>query len=884
MDNEQLLEQFAELLDKCHDLRDRRLCRSGLKMAMEAKRFAKTHRLLAPYLRACWGLLDCALYCFESEIGIDQAMEIIALTESEEKAKKFQNDFGTDQDQYTAAWTCLSGYSYLAMLTATQNGYNSQLVHGALDDGIHVCRRRGMVRDLDHFWVFAVYTSLAAGDYEMGEHYARLVLSTRDSYDYCGYDLLGEVYMLQGKLGAAFEVLRASAPMAKTFHNLLEAEIRLAHQTELFCLISGREAELPELLNTFGFPNGIPEIPSREENAYHHFDQTVNDALRHTLHGEYAEAESILVAEERFLLAQDNLNRWFSIRIQRIANRFLATESGDNSFSDTDRLAEELRSRASKVCEWSAIQSLDTMLHRTVRLNPLGIAFPIDIGLYATEGTPISHAQIQLTLPLLEKTADVRQQTAEKKEKSPLELEIASWLAPLKPLWEEAAAYGKEETPFPKAEELAAMEQELLDKILSLTPEALTEDEFMEAEYCLQHLRHLHDVTQIEKIWKWVKRMVAHFPDRGRPLAALADQGFRHRATAANANVEPASLGLPEPAEIEKWIADAFEKEPNRTGIATAAGKIFRAHGNNREAQRYFSRATQIDRLNGYATGELAELYYEADRSQDALAAIELYTRAGGRSPRLLWLATQIAFNDKMPQEFLTYYSAYTELQPPSPKIDAQCVWALCRTARWNEALKMLDQLDDGLENLARDRLFVRALCQAELGDESWLATIDQALCHTECDAEGLVGSAFDPSEMLWHHLRSDTGKRRERFEQFLFERNLVPNDFFEPDVPTDDEELPERNLYSCHLKQPLNPEIPAYAGWVQIPSEDMAYIAVWFVVADTPEEATALALAAQARCYPLVAECVECEHLDSYVSKYPQVLVQGKRYKETTD
>ena len=885
MGNEQLLEQVEKLLDRCNDLRERRLCRSGLKVAMEAKRFAKSNRLLRPYLHACWQMMDCALYCCETEIGIDHAMEIIALTESDEKAKKFQHDFGTDQDQYSAAHHCISGYSYLAILTAMRNGYNSPLVHGALDDGIHVCRRNGMGGDLDHFWVFAVNTSTDAGDYDMGEHYARLITSTHDGYSFCGYDLLGEVYVLQGKLSAAFDVLKTGAPTAKTFHNLLEAKIRLAHQVEELCLLSSREAELPNLLQEFGYPDGMPEIPSREENVYHHCHQTINDALRQTIHGNFAEAESILLDHERFLLAHDNLCNWFSIRIQRIASRLLAAESGDNSFTDTDQLADELRRRASKACQWSSIRSLDAMLHRTVRLNPLGIAFPIDIGPYATEGTPISHAQIKLAMPLLEQVIPEPKKPEEEKEKSPLELEIASWYVPLKPLWAEEEQHDEEQTeaPFPKADELAAAEQEVFDKILQFTPDTLTEEEFLAAANLLSRLRLFGELAKIVESWTWMKRMILHFPDRGRPLGGLAYHGLLHRLSAAAADIEPASLGLPEPEELEKWISDAFEKEPNRVGIATIAGMIFRAHGNNREAQRYFSRANQIDRLDTYVTTSLAELYAEAERPRDALATIELYIRAGGRNPGVLWQATQIAFDNEMPQEFLSYHAALMELQPPTLMLDGQRVWALCRTKQWHEALQGLDRFEEKLGSPSRDRLFVRALCLAELGDNAWSVMVDQALNHTKGIAEGIIGVLFDPSEMLWNHLRTDTGERREKFEQFLFERGVVPDDFFSPDKPLGDD-VPTRNLYRCYQKQPLSSEISAYAGWIQIPAEDAAYTATWFVFADTPEEATALALESQSRCYPLPAEPTECVFLDSYPAERSQVIAQGKRLKPPSE
>ena len=892
MDNEQLLEQFEELHGKFRELDSRQLYRSAMRVVVTAKRFAKAHRLLVPYLRCCSNISDCALVLFEPEIGIDNAMEVIALAESEEDARKFQHDYNDGEDRYTINSCSIVAYYHLAYCTGMQNGFNAAVVHGAVDDGIHVCRRIGMPEFSKLFQEFATQAAFASGDYETVEHYARLCATStsEEAGDrrYNGFAGLAEAYKLQGKFGASFEALRGTRQMIETFFDPPFARILLSLQVELLCLLSGRETELSEMLKDMGYSDGMPSLPSKEENPYIHSFRTINDAIRKVIHGEYAEVESILVAEERFLLVNNYLAAWFGIREQRIYSRLLAAESGDNSFTDTDRLADELRSRASKACQWSAIRSLDAMLNRTVRLNPLGIAFPIDIGPYATEGTPISHAQIQLTLPLIEKAPPEPKKAEAEKEKSPLELEIASWTAALETLWTEAGTHEAEhpDTPFPQAEQLATMEQEVFDKILQLTTDGLTEIEFLDASNLLNRLRLLvGDSAKITESWTWVKRMVAMFPDRGIPLTALAFHGFWHRSRATNANIEPASLGLPEPAELERWIADAFEKEPNRVGVAITAGMIFHAHGNKREAQRYFSRATQIDRSDEYATVTLAQLYEEAERPKDALATIELYTRAGGRHPGLLWQATQIAFRNEMPQEFLAYYSAYTELQPSYPMLDAQRIGMLCRTDQWTEALKGLDALDNALETPGRDRLFVRALCQAELGDEAWLATIDHALSHTEGEAEGLVGSAFDPSETLWNHLRTDTGERRERFEQFLFERNLVPNDFFEPDEQNSEgEDLPERGLYRCHLKQPLTPEVPTYAGWVRIPSEDVAYIAVWFVVADTPEEATTLALAAQARCYPLAAESVECEQINSYVSKYPQALVQGKRFPENTE
>jgi hypothetical protein len=84
------------------------------------------------------------------------------------------------------------------------------------------------------------------------------------------------------------------------------------------------------------------------------------------------------------------------------------------------------------------------------------------------------------------------------------------------------------------------------------------------------------------------------------------------------------------------------------------------------------------------------------------------------------------------------------------------------------------------------------------------------------------------------------------------------------------------QGLYRCYLSQPLKPEIPAYVEWFRLSEE---YIATWLVLAESPEEATTLALAAQARCYPIPAEPIESELLeDSYPSKCSQVVAQGRR------
>jgi hypothetical protein len=81
-------------------------------------------------------------------------------------------------------------------------------------------------------------------------------------------------------------------------------------------------------------------------------------------------------------------------------------------------------------------------------------------------------------------------------------------------------------------------------------------------------------------------------------------------------------------------------------------------------------------------------------------------------------------------------------------------------------------------------------LCQAELGDDSWTTTFDEALKWHAANSKPdvlnseqqetqdiIVGAFYDPCERLWNHVCKlpKTDANRLIFEQFLFERGLVP-------------------------------------------------------------------------------------------------------------
>jgi hypothetical protein len=132
------------------------------------------------------------------------------------------------------------------------------------------------------------------------------------------------------------------------------------------------------------------------------------------------------------------------------------------------------------------------------------------------------------------------------------------------------------------------------------------------------------------------------------------------------------------------------------------------------------------------------------------------------------------------------------------------------------------------------------------------------------------------------------TDTNRLTFEQFLFERGLIPQSLLhsedsenESDEISTDENSEKILLgyYRCILRQPLNSQHAAYAGWLRIPPEDKEYFAMWFVFAKDEAEAIKLACEIQNRCYPLPAESVNCEQLDSYYAKKSHAVFHAKRF-----
>ncbi|MDO5565044.1 MAG: hypothetical protein Q4G59_00205 [Planctomycetia bacterium] len=920
--------QFHEAYEnKASELSDQQLHRSAQNLFFEGKRFAKTNRLLIEYMMSCFSITNNAQALYEPEIGIDNAMELIAYLESPEKCRKLQNDYDEDYYEYLVSRLSACAYDNLAVHTAMRLGYNSPTVFGAVDDGIQVCRRTGKLECVECFREYATRISLASGDYEMGEHHARLCATSTaredaDDRRYVGHKDLIKLFVRQGKLQAAFDVYERIFPFAESYHDPLNAMFTCAIRAEMLFWLAGKENELPEFMAAHEL-NELPKIPPREEHAEYYIETTLRDAVKLARQARWLEAVDILDQCERFLVAQDVLNPWFEIRIAKIANLLLAKKHGLEIPPGLDHFIAEVKSRAKEAHHWSAIQAVEAMEKELVALNPLGIAFPIDLGPYATTGTATSHAKLELMLPLVDistgqASAEQNSEQAESAEvtvQTPIQEQAEKMYSGILALIDEQRKYYQQlltgeielengqPKPFPKQGELFALERDYLAFAESFHPEdtKLSSDEFLDIAKPLSQLFLLDEEPQLmEKVWKWNTSFRSHYPESARLIAHYALDAFLIERKALEQNLDPQSFGLPDKETYFKWIEQAFALDPNNYKVAIAAGLMYRGNKQDREARRYFSRACQLARTNEFATNSLCELYAEADRPKDALAAIELYTRAGGRHPQLLLTAARIAFQNDMASQFLLYYDAYTKESQSDMQLDAQYVWALMETQRYDDVLTQLDHFDEAIQKPSRDRLYLRAYCLAKTGKE-WTDCFEAALNLVSDDGalEGVPGVYWDPCGPLWEFVSqwAKDDPRRLAFEQFILIRGLIPMSFFEPEsqdakqcecsVECDELEENESDeyaeedmltLFRCVVRQPLKPEVTAYAGWANILPEAHYYDALWFVLANDPEEATQIALQWQQKCYELAPEPNECEAVGEFGGSSSRVFAQGRR------
>lgn len=338
-------------------------------------------------------------------------------------------------------------------------------------------------------------------------------------------------------------------------------------------------------------------------------------------------------------------------------------------------------------------------------------------------------------------------------------------------------------------------------------------------------------------------------------------------------------FGLPEDKVLSEMACKAFELRPDRSGVAYLAGLSKYQAGEPREAMRYLSRACQLGRTNPSATNLLAKLYNDSERPRDALAVYDLYVRAGGREPSLLYQAGELALECDSYPEAVLYFQALQTVVEKDFFIDTKIAWAEAKCGRFKEALELLPGIEEATDGPSQETTLFKAWLLAELGDASWTVELESGIF--EQKISGLPIPAFDLFEHIWNHIAesAENPNLKDDFVRLMFETGCVPNGYFYQDFPEygEDEEPPLQTVFAVQLRQPLDPARPARSAWMLIEGAPY-YLAYWYVAAETEESAIQLAVLEQSKCYHLPADPVGVEEIDRKYSP-EMILVQGRRF-----
>src|SRR6516162_4223771 len=233
-DNDDLDERIEALQAQAGEHLQASLFRSAYRLYGELKRLGKAEQRVLPYLNAVFHQMDLAQSLLEPRLTRDNAIELIALLEDEERARLLQPDFPAAPYEAATAWMTACAYENLAEATGMLEGFNSAGMHQCITDGVEVCRRTGKLACVGCFREYAAQVYTAADDLDLALHSARLIAANQGPYPDRG-DLGARneswLMLLQGRLDdaeaglqralALCEGERVSLPLSSRLHALI---------------------------------------------------------------------------------------------------------------------------------------------------------------------------------------------------------------------------------------------------------------------------------------------------------------------------------------------------------------------------------------------------------------------------------------------------------------------------------------------------------------------------------------------------------------------------------------------------------------------------------------------------------------------------------------
>jgi tetratricopeptide (TPR) repeat protein len=823
--------------------------RTACRLATEIKRAAKSARRLEPYAWALHTLTNHARNLLDPNQGREAAVELIAVLESEDRARQVQPDLDGGEYERLVSWMSSCAYDNLGKLTAALNGYNSEGLHDAIAEGIQVCRRTGKLECINCFREYASEVFRASDDLPMALHHARHVTAqagVRPGFDrrWAGSYSEAELLLVMGSIDDAKSAARRAWELCDEFPHPLSARLSTAIVLDTIGLLEGNDEPLA----------GLPAIgelrkavPSADEFPDHQLRSDLVLAVGSSLRSDHAAAIRTLTAWDRRLSERQCLDQWFEVRLRLVAAYRLA---GDPTRAQA--IARPLEEKARPARDWLTLRRLGKLLDQNVPASPIASVNPIVCGTRAVAAGGVAGR-------------DTAEPANVEAEDPPPGLPKT----PLQPVLDELETRLEERAANPP------MAGSLLDGLVALGPDA--------AKHPLDVARMLSlagelcdDPSRGNQIWDWAQAIAAPFPREGTVLNLLAALGDSLRS-AENSLVGDRI----ETNQIEQLFRQSLDLDPDDPNNFGRAAVYYHNSGQLNQAERCLARCVRLDRCNARAVLWLADIYNESDRSADALAILDMALRAGAGHIDIAFQAAVLAHSHGQFEAMLTYLDHVDRVMPGRKWVNYYRASGLIRLGRHAEGLLAIDEEARTTEGPLLHLLILRACASSGLERTDEFRTCLSDVLATKLSLvdyvshSGLVqlfGRLWDAASIL-----AGDDPLVDRLAALLLATGLAPNQLFET-KRNSSLKAEGLSFYVCSLRQPLDERWRQSPGCLHGEEDWPAYRIPWGVLAADESEAAAMTLAWQERCYPLDAEVYEIELQDDGFSDHPGVVWQGLR------
>jgi len=836
--------------------------RTAMRTAKEATRTAKSHGLVLHYMRGLFDQMRFGHGLLDARTTREAAVELVMLLEDEEQARRIQPDFPEDHYYWMTSWMSSCAYDNLAEATATLSGYNSSGMHDCINDGLQVCRQTGKLECIKCFRDYASDVYLASDDFAMVRHQCQALIEYRgddqDNKDrrWSGRQKLAWLHLLEGHPQKSIDELQLglSVADAESVYIPRRAKLTLAVSMDESLILAGQPR--------FDWTEFEKEFRSQGEWLYFEFKQAELNALATLADGHIDDAIQQLTELDRQMTEVEGTKHWFEIRLRLIAAYLL----NDNR-SRAEALAKGLEAKATESQDYLTLHRLSHLMS-TAHVSPVPTLNDLDVGPFAgtasTDSVTTSSADDGTSHganPNDSNTIDTKpndSNTEEEDEVTPLGEVVAELMQNIM-------------SPEQDDESRVAV----LDQLVGYSPASI--EHHKDAAYMVHLTRFVvQGSDDARRVWDWASGIRAHFVDSGIVQSVVAALGHYFQSA------DPTEFADIKTEDLEKWFRSSLQLDMNHARNYARAGDFFMAQGEAGEAERCFARAFRLDRTDGSAAQQLADLYRETERPRDAMAVLDLCLREGTDDPNVAWEAGMVAMQLEQYDSMLTYIERFLESGENLTWANYYRGVALLELGRFEEAIAAFDT--ERQEEIPGDihltAYHATALIELKRDDEAReqlqtligtpLRTIDYLSGNGLLRIFGRVWTALTswPAD----------DETRTQFESKLLSCGLMPDDYFQPS--RSETEIADVHFYRVRLKQTLPADWSESDACMPGEEEWKEYTVEWGVLEKSEEAAVSLAQDWQRRCCgEAVLESVD--RTEEVYQDAPGIVWQGMRWSD---